>query len=52
MTTLVEGVETEGQLAFLNTVGADRAQGFLFSEPIPYEAIIGDFFLRYPPERL
>ena len=51
MITLVEGVETEGQLDFLSLVGADRAQGFLFSEPVPYEAIIGDFFLRYPPER-
>jgi len=50
MRTLVEGVETEGQFAFLRSAEADRAQGFLFSEPVPYEAIIWDFFLRYPPE--
>ena len=50
MKTLVEGVETEGQFAFLRSAEADRAQGFLFSEPVPYEAIIWDFFLRYPPE--
>lgn len=51
MTTLVEGVESEKQFQFLRAVGAERAQGFLFSEPVPYEAIVGDFFLRYPPER-
>jgi diguanylate cyclase (GGDEF)-like protein len=50
MKTLVEGVETEGQFAFLRAAGADCAQGFLFSEPVPYDAIIWDFFLRYPPE--
>ena len=51
MSTLVEGVETEGQLDFLRKVGADRAQGFLFSEPVPLEAILGDFLLRYLPEQ-
>ncbi len=51
MSTLVEGVETEEQFAFLESVGIDRAQGFLFSQPVPYEAIVEDFFLRYPPER-
>ena len=50
MSTLVEGVETEEQLVFLQQVGADIAQGFLFSEPVPYEAIVSDFFLRFPPE--
>ncbi len=51
MDTLVEGVESEGQFDFLRDVGADRAQGFLFSAPVPYEAIVDDFFLRYPPMR-
>ena len=50
MLTLVEGVETKGQLSFLKKVGTDIAQGFLFSEPVPLEAIQQDFFLRYPPE--
>ena len=52
MDTLVEGVETEGQFQFLCEVGADRAQGFLFSAPVPYEAIVGDFLIRYPPARM
>lgn len=51
MLTLVEGVESKGQFEFLRDVGADMAQGFLFSAPVPYDVIINDFFLRYPPER-
>lgn len=51
MMTLVEGVESKSQLEFLKTVGTDRAQGFLFSAPVPYESIAADFFLRYPPEQ-
>ena len=50
MQTLVEGVETESQFEFLRTVGADKAQGYLFSQPIPYEDVMSDFFRRYPPE--
>ena len=33
--TIVEGVETEAQLSGLQNLGADWAQGYLFSEPIP-----------------
>ena len=50
MQTLVEGVETEAQFEFLRAVGADKAQGYLFSQPIPYEDVVGDFFRRNPPE--
>ena len=32
---LAEGVETEGQLAFLRDRGCDEYQGFLFSRAVP-----------------
>lgn len=33
-----EGVETEGQLAFLREQGCEDVQGFLFGEPVPASA--------------
>jgi EAL domain-containing protein (putative c-di-GMP-specific phosphodiesterase class I) len=33
--TLAEGVETEGQLAFLRSHGCQAVQGFLFSRALP-----------------
>jgi diguanylate cyclase (GGDEF)-like protein/PAS domain S-box-containing protein len=35
--TLAEGVETEGQLAFLRRHGCQAVQGYLFSRPLPAE---------------
>ena len=35
MLTLTEGVETRMQAEFLNRVGCDRLQGYLFGKPIP-----------------
>ena len=35
MLTLTEGVETEAQASFLNKVGCDRLQGYLFGKPVP-----------------
>ena len=35
--SLVEGVETKEQYDFLQNIGTDMAQGFLFSKPVPKE---------------
>ncbi|MBL8566888.1 MAG: EAL domain-containing protein [Hyphomicrobiaceae bacterium] len=40
MTTIAEGVETEAQLATLETVGCNEAQGYLFSPPKPIDVIL------------
>jgi len=40
MTTLAEGIETEGELAFLLERGCVMGQGFYFSKPVPPEEII------------
>jgi diguanylate cyclase (GGDEF)-like protein/PAS domain S-box-containing protein len=36
---VAEGVETEGQLAFLRKHGCSGAQGYLFGEPVPPEQV-------------
>ncbi len=35
MTTVAEGVETQGQLDYLTRAGCDESQGYLHSRPIP-----------------
>ena len=40
MKTLVEGVETEEQLEYLQSVGCERMQGYLYSKPIPFAELM------------
>ena len=37
MLALTEGVETKEQFDFLEKIGCDRAQGYLFSKPVPID---------------
>ena len=37
MTTVAEGVETQGQLDYLRRAGCDESQGYLHSRPVPRE---------------
>ncbi len=37
--TVAEGIETDGQLAEVNNLGIDIAQGFLYSRPLPVNEI-------------
>lgn len=39
MVSLTEGVETREQFEFLASINCDRAQGFLFSKPVPLEKL-------------
>lgn len=51
MKVVAEGVETEGQLAFLEEQACDHMQGFLFSEPLPAEETEGLLRGRDPKYR-
>jgi EAL domain-containing protein (putative c-di-GMP-specific phosphodiesterase class I) len=44
VTTLAEGIETEGELAFVRQRGCVMGQGFYFSKPVPPEEIIAMSF--------
>ena len=37
--TLSEGVETKEEADFLEEIGCERLQGYLFSKPVPYEEL-------------
>ena len=45
---VAEGVETEGQFEYLRQKGCDFVQGYLFSRPVPYEAMLGLLQQRNP----
>lgn len=45
---IAEGVETEEQLEFLNSLGCDRIQGYLFSRPVSYVRF--EELLQQPPD--
>jgi EAL domain-containing protein (putative c-di-GMP-specific phosphodiesterase class I) len=47
--TIAEGVETQGQLAFLMEQGCDEAQGFFYSAPLSAEHF--ELFVRQHAER-
>ena len=47
MVPLAEGIETEGELAFLRAAGCTRGQGFLFARPMPAAEVPG-FLARGP----
>jgi len=47
--TLAEGVETEGQLAFLRRQGCQAVQGYLFSRPLPADAFAEFVLTRTAP---
>lgn len=38
--TICEGVETEGQVRFLQEIGCSKLQGFYFSKPMPVDSVI------------
>ena len=40
LSVLAEGVETEGQLAFLRERGCDSYQGYLCSRPVPADEFV------------
>ncbi|MCR4796133.1 MAG: EAL domain-containing protein [Ruminococcus sp.] len=39
MVSLTEGVETKEQFDFLGNIGCERAQGYLFSKPVPLKEL-------------
>jgi diguanylate cyclase len=43
MTTLAEGIETEGEWRFLAEQGCELGQGFYFSRPVPAAEILERF---------
>ena len=49
MDVVIEGVETQGQLDFLKTIGCKNIQGFLLSYPMPKEKYLDRFVHKPEP---
>jgi EAL domain-containing protein (putative c-di-GMP-specific phosphodiesterase class I) len=49
MSVLAEGVETPEQLAWVNSLGCELAQGYYFSEPLSSEEA-GELLATYDPK--
>ncbi len=44
--TLAEGVETQEHFDFLKSIGCEKAQGYLFSQPLPFDEMVEVLKLR------
>ena len=49
--TLAEGVETERQALFLESIGCDMVQGYYYTRPLPLEQVIERFSAGQSPMR-
>jgi diguanylate cyclase (GGDEF)-like protein len=51
MRVTIEGVETEKQVAFLDRVDGDQAQGFYFGRPVPASEVAGYILADFHQQR-
>ncbi|MBC3767529.1 bifunctional diguanylate cyclase/phosphodiesterase [Neptunicella marina] len=38
--TIAEGIETKEQMSYMQSIGCDEAQGYLYAQPMPYEDLV------------